>query len=170
MRFLTKVWKRTETGEEACWSREKRRTEVRADPKTHRHIPRAGSSDPHPPAQQGPGLHSAGVQHPEDSAGTGSHVLAGLLGRCAGHSLVRRWAVAQSVNISTPYLWYYLPQPFWSQPYSSRAGNLGALGWLVATINLKQPRVTWEESLSEGLSVPGWTVGMSVVGCFNCLH
>lgn len=74
----------------------KRRTEARAGLITHRHIPRVGSIGLHPPAQQGLARHSEGVQHPEDSAGTGSHVLAGLLGKCAGCSLVQRWATAQS--------------------------------------------------------------------------
>lgn len=57
-----------------------------------RHIPRVGSSDLRPPGQRGPGPHSEGVRHPEDSAGSGSHGLAGLLGICDGRSLVRRWA------------------------------------------------------------------------------
>lgn len=88
MGFPREVWERTQIREKACWGR--------ADLITHRRIPRAGSSGLHPPAQRGRGPHSEAVQPPEDSAGTGSHGLAGLLGKCAGRSLVQRWAVAQS--------------------------------------------------------------------------
>lgn len=81
-------------GEETCW--ERGGPEALPSIVTHRRIPRVGSSDPRPLARRGPGPHSEAVQHPEDSAGSGSHVLAGLRGICDGRSLVPRWAVAQS--------------------------------------------------------------------------
>lgn len=34
--------------------------------------------------------------------------------------------------------------------------------WLVLVVNLTPSRITWEESLSEGLSASGWPVDMSV--------
>lgn len=103
------MWESTQIREEACWSRE-RWTEAPAGLITHRHIPRPGSSGVHPPAQPGLARHSEGVRHPEDSAGIGSHGLAGLLGKCAGHSLVQRWAVAQStVSTSVPLRALVLP-------------------------------------------------------------
>lgn len=70
-------------------------------------------------------------------------------------------------------IWCYLPRPFWNKPWSSRAGNieveLGNGCHVMASFNsqLESTKNPWEESLNEGLSGSGWTVGISVVGCFN---
>lgn len=46
--------------------------------------------------------------------------------------------------------------------------HMGCVNWmvrLVVIVNLKQPRIIYEESLSEGLSGSGGPVGLSMGGC-----
>lgn len=94
---------------------------------THRHTPRGGSSGPHQPALQGPGLHSEGVQRPEDSAGTGSHESAGLRGRCGGRSPALQLAGhrVEEQHECSPQGLQSLPSPkvCWNNADSSREGD-----------------------------------------------
>lgn len=55
-------------------------------PRTHRGTPRRDNSGPRLLSLRGPGLHSEEVQHPGDSAETGSRGSAGPPGRCGGRS------------------------------------------------------------------------------------